>query len=303
MGHGEIQETRFDPRLLSWNDFVDRVASYAYPHVSSGTFYGPLVDCSAVPFGTGRDIDGGNVSYIASPNLNLNLTQDQDAAVPNGTVGTIASGNYKHVYVGDGSTATWTVTDGASISCGSFYLGRGGVLAIVGPSHAAVSINVQRILQIDGAILASGSSDGKSKPLELTLQTGCSDFPRVPSIVSRGGNGGSGGDAGAIVFRGDEQRHLSVTQDQVDVLDGGQYSARPLYRYYDETGAEIVRASAIGGSGGPRGGDSASGAPGVNGTKGKDNGITVLSGIAVPSPSRSVLFAKLIGKKRRVQLV
>jgi len=97
-----------------------------------------------------------------------------------------------------------------------------------------------------------------------------------------GGNGGNGGNAGDIRILCDPENGpfpSPYRQDKVTLLNGGvgrnpSLTTRPVH-VLRRNDSETIRISAIGGSGGPRGGDSISGSPGRNGAKGKDGQIFI----------------------------
>lgn len=100
---------------------------------------------------------------------------------------------------------------------------------------------------------------------------------RITFGTAPGGNGGPGGLSGELFISGTSDPVLSTVLNQtVNVLDGGcgncpGLSGQGVFRLRDGSNQEWIRASAIGGSGGPRGGDSALAAPdGCNGPRGKN---------------------------------
>ncbi len=201
VGHGEIQSDRTDPRQFKWGEFLNAVADLMARSDVSGP--GALVDCSGPNGSTAAETAGGDVTYVIDPSFYQATVPDAvfpPSTDPGST--TLAGGKYSKIYIASGKTVTWDAGAGNTLECGSFYLGRGATLRLLGASGGESTISAYRALQIHGKIDAAraDATAAGSKPLNVTLLSGSGELLRIPSIVTKGGNsldptipGGQGG--------------------------------------------------------------------------------------------------------------
>jgi hypothetical protein len=201
VGHGEIQSDREDPRQFKWAEFLNAVADLMARSDVPGP--GAMVDCSGPNGSTATETAGGDVTYVMDPSFYQATVPD--AVFPPSTdpaSTTLAGGKYSKIYIASGKTVTWDTDAGNTLECGSFYLGRGATLRLVGTTGGEATISAYRALQINGKIDAARADATAvgSKPLNLTLLSGSGELLRIPSIITRGGNsfdpaipGGQGG--------------------------------------------------------------------------------------------------------------
>lgn len=174
--------------------------------------------------------------------------------------------------------------------------GNGGDISINGGTSAKI-----RFSEVTDFVSGAGADNVDESPIEVlsmkyqnlglgyNLPSGGNGGRGKFSFGNaRGGNGGNGGRAGDITINGVLENEFSVTHYVgVHLLSGGGgrnplQIERYIYVVSDALG-EAVRVSAIGGSGGPRGGDSITGNPGIDGKKGTDGEIS-FPGLSIQRP-------------------
>lgn len=239
VGHLEIQKNKPDPSSFNWTNFIGAVSSF----LSGDAYPASLIDCSSTSGFTSSQLAGGNVSFTTIKGLDLGKIslgkmKEDDALIH------VAPGKEREValpvkaakvYVSENAVLKVNVGPGENyLDTGSFYLSKGAKLVLrAATANSKVFIRSERILQIDGMIDGRGFvSAGTNYPVSLILQTGATDFVRIPSIISRGGNSRdisvAGGDGGAVTIMGSDAI-LDATALFGGVMNGGQVSTTTPY--------------------------------------------------------------------------